>query len=426
MVGFSFGAGATPASGGAAAAPAAGGGGFSFAATGSKPGFSFAGGAAVGAPAATSAKPAGGGFNFGGGGASAAGATATPAATTTGGFGGFGAASTSAKPAGTAGFNFGGASTGATTTTTGGATGFGASTTGGAAGGTSGGFNFGMGSSSFGGAGGFTGTGTTGGFTGTTGGFGFGGGGFAAGAPAGANQLNDVKLDTPYNKLPPNMKQAVDGLWKQISEQRELAARLKTVSDADLQALTADLRQLKQGLGKAQSIQRGLTVAAEVVNEDSKELLDATERHGAWPVARMLTPMAGVRVSEEMPSPHLWATIEHFKRMLRLYDAQIEALERQLSQTRGSGAREGDKAGGAVAPHTIAELMRVQQAAFMHVAGSVAALHETVDTLRARTRRRSDRDPFAAADRMEKDEKRKFANRMRGLAQPNANLPAAP
>eukprot|EP00968_Pinguiococcus_pyrenoidosus_P023341 scaffold3719_cov247-Pinguiococcus_pyrenoidosus.AAC.21 len=192
------------------------------------------------------------------------------------------------------------------------------------------------------------------------------------------NQSTDVKLDTPYNKLPANMKNAVDELWKQISEQRQLADRLRNVSDADLKKLTGDLRQLKQGLGKAQSIQSGLTVAAEVVHEDAKGLLDATERHGAWPVARMLTPTTGLRTREDMPSPYLRETIEHFTTVLRLYDAQIEALERQLVKHRAAKGSGDAKPAGAIPPHTIAELLRVQQAAFMHVAGSVATIHENV------------------------------------------------
>jgi len=214
--------------------------------------------------------------------------------------------------------------------------------------------------------------------------------------------------------------------WPRLVGRRQLADRLRNVSDADLKKLTGDLRQLKQGLGKAQSIQSGLTVAAEVVHEDAKGLLDATERHGAWPVARMLTPTTGLRTREDMPSPYLRETIEHFTTVLRLYDAQIEALERQLVKHRAAKGSGDAKPAGAIPPHTIAELLRVQQAAFMHVAGSVATIHENVDTLRARVRKRSERDPFAAADRLEKEEERKFSNRMRGLAQPNASMPNAP
>jgi hypothetical protein len=392
-----FGAAASP-----APAPAATGFSFGGAAPSQAPapaasGFSF-GGAPAAAPAPA---PAGGvGFSFGGGAPAPA-----PAPTAAGGFS-FGATPAPAPaPAPSTGFSFGSTASAPAPAPS---TGFSFGSTNPAPA-PAPGLNFGgLGASPAPAPSGLSSFGGLGGGTSSQGGFG------QLGGTAAAAQHNQVQPDTMYDKLPPQLKSAIDSLWSEMSQQRRMAADIEAADMSSVDVLHEGIALLRKTALAVETSQASSRVSSRELKELSKQALRDGEKYGHWSLQEITSPQA-LRTVEKLPSPFMWELLRRFESRLEAYLSEVRDLEVQLDRGSGGGAAGSDNYGqrDRVGPQQLKSILMTQHEAFMRVAGHVATVHQRCDDLRDLYRRATDEDPFTAADRAKQEEEWRIAKQLR-------------
>lgn len=242
--------------------------------------------------------------------------------------------------------------------------------------------------------------------------------------------------ETPYNQLPEQYRKEIDfcsELKDSIRQNIKSESSLKNVEK--LQAIEMNLQAtLKSCRTETLIIENRhdkLHKLSSNLRSDARDLSQDMRQYGMWGLQKIRNHPSGSGPGhsiERLPVGLYVDEADRLEKLLSNYSTQIQSLEKELTLSQvkvtsdsstiqyDSSSNYGHRPGDLLKPQQVAQLIKSQYIAFLHVAGHVAESHEQTEKLKAAFREYimpvliskdgKKVDPFLQADKEEEDTKK--------------------